>query len=267
MTYAQVSGDTAIDGIACSKINRIKYSKNEFPDHHTDIDTLIRNAIYVYDNEDTVFVYNENVNRFTPLYVFNVSEGDTVCLPVIGADRRPNPIAGGDTCFCFVIDSVRTVLYDTTYLETFFEHSLADTDSQSPDIWYNDTWPVYNWSPSLAGNAIPSGAYTRKTGGLFGGLIPTHNAPGVGKPTNDTLHYDDRSGLRCYADDSLAIHILQSGENCYFEEATGIRNIQPRQNLLTLFPNPTTGLIRVKSQIPIADGTRVYITDISGRIL
>src|SRR5690606_7564912 len=37
-------------------------------------------VIKLYATADTVFIFNSFFNRFTPLYVFNVPEGDTVCI-------------------------------------------------------------------------------------------------------------------------------------------------------------------------------------------
>lgn len=170
--------------------------------------------------------------------MFNVQEGDTVCLPVFGADLRPNPIAGGDTCFCFVIDSIGTFLYDTIFLQTFFEHSLASVDTQNPNYWYQSDWPVYNWAPSLTGTNVPTGAYTRKTGGLLGGLLPTSNMPGVAKPTSDSMTYSGY-GLRCYEDDAIAIHLAQlHGEQCLFDTTTAISNVSSLNALVSFYPNP-----------------------------
>jgi|GEM_PF-855464 len=266
MIYARVSGDTVIENVTCKKIEQTGYAKGIVGAVHYFQETPLA-PLFVHGNSDTVWAYNENFNKFTPLYVFNVGEGDTVCLPVFGSDLRPNPIAGGDTCFCFVIDSIRTILYDTTYLQTFFEHSLVNIDNQSPNSWNSD-WPVYNWFSHAAGNTVPFGAYTRKTGGIFGGLMPIRNSTDVAnKPTSDTLAYSSY-GLRCYVDDSIGIHIAQmDGQQCFLDSTTAISDVPTLNALVSFYPNPIQRSFQLKSNIPLPLNTELLLTDISGRVM
>lgn len=261
LKYSFVSGDTSINGQECQIIQQWNYQKSNFMDIFS-ISVIDDGAIYVYEQQDTVFVFNSNFQRFTPLYVFNVAEGDTVCLPVIGDDLRPNPYANGDTCFCFVVDSVRMVLYDTTYLETVFEHSL--TDSLQMGIF---DFPVYNWCPSLTGNTTPNGAYARKTGALFGGLLSVANAQMVEKPTHDTLlNSFIGNGLRCYEEPGLGIHVAQSyNENCMFDTTTAIPNLYTLKNILDFYPNPVENEMHLSFNTPTKDKVFLTVTDALGR--
>lgn len=89
MTYANVKTDTVILGVNCKKIEREVFIKTRYSDDPDNIliSSRPQKDLYVYDNAETVFVYNENFNRFTPLYIFNVNEGDTVMFARPG--RRP----------------------------------------------------------------------------------------------------------------------------------------------------------------------------------
>src|SRR5690606_30940263 len=103
-------------------------------------------------NSDTVFFYNSIFNRFTPLYIFNAQEGDTICLPVIPApeagynDLRIHPLTG-DTSFCFRIDSIRTEMFDGVPLRVFYTYAIGEYSTAST-IGFLE-YPSYNWSAGL----------------------------------------------------------------------------------------------------------------------
>ena len=106
--HAQVIGDTIIQQQVVRKIIQTRYNKTWLSGNTYIIDTFIARPLFIYDTQDTVFIFNENFNRFTALFVFNVHEGDTVCLPVVPdiynqSDLLSNPMANGDTSFCFII--------------------------------------------------------------------------------------------------------------------------------------------------------------------
>jgi hypothetical protein len=137
---AVVTKDTLIQGISCRQIDMIHRFARRGLDGSIQ-PSSVKSPFYFYEHEDTIFVYNEIFNRFTPLYVYNVNDGDTVCLPVPPApvpDLRLNPISG-DTSFCFVVDFVRSVLYDTTYLRTYYTRALVENNGSET------LFPTYNW--------------------------------------------------------------------------------------------------------------------------
>ena len=72
-----VSKDTVFKGQACRKIEQDIYVNlgKFYPFLYTTRD------LYIYDNDDTVFCYNDRIDRFTPLFVFNLNSGDTLRLP------------------------------------------------------------------------------------------------------------------------------------------------------------------------------------------
>lgn len=271
MLYERVAGDTLINGQSCSIIERTVFSKTEDYVHHTaNISSSVPEYIYLYSTPDTVFIFNDNFQKFTPLYAFNVHEGDTVCLPVIGDDLRPNPYAGGDTCFCFVIDSIRTVLYDTTYLKTYFEHSLIERGSSEY------TFPVYNWSYSFVGNDTAKGAYTRKTGGLAIDLLPSRIVPAIfNKLTEDTTSYlsfsNQYSTLRCYEEPDFSIHLVQTDSGCYFDlsydTTAAIHEARPLSGQVQLYPNPAQKKLHLSFNVPTVTESHLSVTDALGRVI
>src|ERR1700748_3332033 len=70
--HVKATGDTTINGTFCTILtaSRIK-SANGNKDTFT-------TQFYMYDNTDTVFVYNDSMAGFAPLYIFNFHPGDTV---------------------------------------------------------------------------------------------------------------------------------------------------------------------------------------------
>lgn len=269
LNHSSVKGDTLLQGVTAKIIQQDLFLQTINSNNSTTVDTSTARNLFVYDAGDTVFIFNENFNRFTPLFVFNVNEGDTVCLPVVpdldgNADLRPNPIANGDTCFCFQIDSIRMVLYDTTYLKTFYQHALIDSNQF-------EAWPVYNWRHSLVGGQGGwqiIGAYAQKIAGLYGGFLPQRLQLGVGRPTQDTLIYSHGYAFKCYEDDSTAIHILDShGTDCYFDITTNLTTIDPNIDFIQVYPNPNDGFLTLESSNPFSKSTRISISDLSGRTL
>ena len=152
--HSYYSGDTIILGITCRSVTRKAYTYPTTPWKINDLPTL-----YFYNNSDTVFVYNYFFNRFTPLYVFNVHDGDTLTLPILPNDAEfliwpfapPHP----DSFFSFIVDSVRLVLYDTATLKTIYTHSIGTGTSF-----------VYKYGYDTLGK------YIEKIGCISIGLIP-----------------------------------------------------------------------------------------------
>ncbi len=100
-------------GKRCRRIVQKAYTDSFH--YHIGVRIQDRDTLYVYNNEDTVFVYNQIFSKFTPLYIFNVNAGDTITTPVLEANGSFTNL--GDSTFSIVIDSVKMVLYDTTYLK------------------------------------------------------------------------------------------------------------------------------------------------------
>lgn len=171
---SKYSESQVIDDQETKKIDMIKYFKTSSL-YGGPLDSITLDPLYVYSTEDTVFIYNTYFEEFTPLYVFNVEEGDTICLPVIPHPfYTPNfnnwyhPIAERDSFFCVEVDSVRMVLFDEEYLETVFTSEITDWDNEL-------LYPAYNYSQGILQEEIFYGhksGYARKIGSLSSFLLP-----------------------------------------------------------------------------------------------
>lgn len=267
INYAAIEGDTVINGHQTGIIRQVNYERSTHsggPQTGTTFQTIPGDNLYFYATADTVFMYNNNFHRFTPLFVYNVNEGDTVCLPVFNSDLRPNPYANGDTCFCIIIDSIRTVLYDTTYLTTYFEHSLVGNDTLT---WGN--FPIANWSGPMM-PYVPTGSYARKIGNTFGTFLPVSVQQGIlNKPTTDSFSYQDNGELRCYQDNNVAIHLQYNDTfGCLFDTTSslGIHQTLPLdEQLIQVFPNPASTTLHILSEKPFSQSATISLADIFDR--
>ena len=183
------SGDTIIAGITCRKITR-KALYSKFGPRILDLPTLC-----VYNTTDTVFVYNSLFSRFTPLYVFNVKEGDTVRIPILQNDIGSVYAQFRDSTFSFRVDSVRMKKYDTSLLKTVYPHPLGDYDRSNY---------VYYYRRFRSGDTID--AYAEKLGTINAGFMPCgFPALGVSGPNTEELQL--AASLRCYSEPSLSVKL------------------------------------------------------------
>ena len=89
-----VQGDTMINGITCSKLNRHTYSCNFRP--YTE---------YMYRDSNKVYYWNAGDNSFSLLYDFGVQPGNSYKIPVVEGNTATAPY---DT-FTVTIDSIYTL--------------------------------------------------------------------------------------------------------------------------------------------------------------
>ncbi len=256
-----VTGDTVIQGINCRKLEQSAIAKTIFSGSGgVLLDTQKFRTLYLYNNTDTVFIFNENFDRFTPLYVFNVEEGDTVCLPVVpdvfdNSNLLYHPVSG-DTSFCFQIDSIRTVYYDSVPLKTLYNHPITDGGG---------TWSaniaIYNWSYYDFRGSAQKGAYAQKIGGIQGGLLPTQIGNWVERPYFQNLQID----LRCYSDSITNIKLTPGNCTDLIPDPVGFPGITVENLQLSIYPNPAKEIVTIESPRPLPVNTVVVLTDITGK--
>lgn len=223
MTYAPYgvfhsyyAGDTIIQGIPCRIVKQDAHEYQSWIDQYLVIGN--NPDLYIYNNTDTVFVFNIPFGKFTPLYIFNVVAGDTITLPITG-----NYIINADSFFTFVVDSVNTTTYDTAHLKTVYEHVITS----NYEIAY-------------------SGAYAEKIGGvnslwLNGAVVLL---------TDDT---ESENGLRCYSDPSTSIKMVQGNCDIYNESVTTVE-----AGDLKVYPNPATDEININWGTPFTGNIQLF---------
>lgn len=101
--YESVS-DTLVAGHACKKISVTYYKYNGAITPQT--------PVFTYQTGDTVFYYNNIYLKYFPLYIFNVSQGDTLTYhsPTV-------PVNPADTLWRSVVDSVSNFIVGADTLQ------------------------------------------------------------------------------------------------------------------------------------------------------
>ncbi len=223
--------DTIVNNISCRNISQVAVTDWKWYALGLRVHSL--NNVFIYNNADTVFVYNEFFKKFTPLYVFNVHDGDTVTLPSYPGAYSQSVT---DSSFTFVVDSVRMVQYDTTILKT-----------------------VYTTSLNVPGKATFSwdGAYAQRIGSLKRGLLPFCNT--CVYPLSDNVQYP--GALRCYHDASLSVKLVP--DDCAKNIVEHVSGIQ--SHTLSIYPNPVQDKLYVEH--PGGNIEQLRIIDLQGRIV
>lgn len=238
--------DTVIQSQTCHKLVRTAYRR--FSNQSDVIDTTALTNIYLYSQNDSIFAYNSFFNKFTLLFTFNVNTGDTLCLPVIGAqDLRPNPITG-DTSFCVIIDSVKVEQYGTSAFKTVYTNGIIIGNSVNGSEFPSLNWPYgANFASYFA-----QGKFIEKLGGMYG-LYP------------DLIHayssYGPFAELVCYRDPDFSYNYSSGCDSIpQFLSISGYG-----KNKFKLYPNPTVDFIRIENDFILPQNSTITISDLADR--
>ncbi|MCF8449846.1 MAG: T9SS type A sorting domain-containing protein [Taibaiella sp.] len=204
------AGDSIILGKTCSSIRQIaKVPSDSWAyDHPT---------IYTYASGDTVYIYNQLFKKFTPLYIFNVTVGDTIRIPGFHAPT----FSTTDTVFSFRVDSVRMVLYDTALLKTVYTTTLTGAGGS--------VYSTYGEAPESYG------AYAEKIGCIKNGIYPACKGCAV------ILEYCECIGsIRCYNDPEFSLKLAAG--LCLPPTVVKSTNTE---EILAIYPNPANNLLNI----------------------
>jgi hypothetical protein len=98
--------DTILNGVTTHKIVRTYYKFNG--------DTVTFDPLYVYEQSDTVFMYNFQKAKFQSIYIFNAQKGDTLTL------EYPEPLPWStDSTYRLVIDTIETLIVKGVSLKKY----------------------------------------------------------------------------------------------------------------------------------------------------
>ncbi len=245
--YSYNAGDTIINGINCRIVKREARTS-------VSVGLTVHNlpTIYLYNNTDTVFVYNYFFNRFTPLYVFNVIDGDTVHLPILPTEIDGLHHVSTDSTFSFIVDSVRTVIYDTAHLKTIYTRSYGNRTTNY----------VYSYGPNYTDTL---GRYAEKIGGISEGLMP--RCLTYVSVLDDSYQLQD--SIRCYNDSVYSIKVTTG--TCGMPGVLVPLNTIDKN--LIVSPNPVYDILNLRANNDIGNiiisnvlGEIVYNKDIKNKI-
>lgn len=239
-----VIGDTIINGLSSRHIEVeavIKNPSQSPPVHGYDY--------YLYDHQDTVFIYNTLFNRFTPLYVFNVQPGDTLFLPVIPVEMegRALPTLGSDSTFALLIDSVMMKNWDGVSLKTIYSHALYRDSA-------NQFFPYFSFASEDS-----VGVYVQKLGSINTGFTPyCFNCSSLLDERNQLV-----GALRCYHEPGGPfIKLVDTCDNGA-TEITDREMVWPTD--LKILPNPGKNTISLLFSGQYPSKLTVQVFDLMGR--
>ena len=239
--------------------------------------------LQVYEQNDTVWVYNTVFGKYTPLYVFNVQEGDTLRLPILDIDPAgPNVTPESDSVFVMVIDSIRTVNYGGIAAQTYFvTNYLGDTATIDWDVMGGNMDlpnPLFNWTTGInfqfveGDSGIPrslytaKGAYTRLFGGVGEGLLPRRfYVP----PANIIWEGEHRKNtIQCFANDTLSFKVSTyvGCDTFQYNRTTALKDLSALKGV-AIYPNPANNDILLQAQQPFATHTSLTVIDLLGRTI
>jgi len=229
--YGYVAGDTVIQGKAAKIIHQEPRLQPNWSQQGLHVLNL--NPLAVFTRSDTTFIFNKYFNRFTPLYIWNAKQGDSICLPLVDPDGGKVLFGDwGDSTFCFVVDSIRAVIYDQQLLRTFYTRSIRKGNRIE-----------LNWGSAEVG------AYADRIGGLFSGILP-QCIPNTQCLVLGTDTRQSAGRIRCYRDLRYSIKLVP--DDC---ENTGHQTSihkDPYPSTIGLGANPVRGILNLKSEGPLS---------------
>lgn len=242
--------DTVITGQNCRQLQATRMERHS--DHPDSTYMALQKFMYLFNNDDTVFILNESIGNFSPLYVYNSNIGNTVILPQF------KDITGFTDSFSFIIDSVKNNLYDTSLLKTYYTHSV-DTVSYGTTL----NWGILK---TVNNQRINIGQYTEKIGGTFRkvtGFYPAYNHGG----TEQSVSIEFPSGeLRCYSESGLYIKLTNLPCDTLLSPVTvGLNEMNTYSNNITVFPNPANDAIYIKPLAKFSKNSSCYLQDCTGK--
>lgn len=218
-----VEGETTISGKKVSILKQSVY-RDSFYEAVNYPAVPCRN-LYLYSTTDTVFIYNERFEEFTPLYIFNVKAGDTISLPIInpeGCDIFTKEYLE----FIYKVDSVKDVSYDGQFLKTVYTKTINTPNN------------ALHWAYRYDSN----GVYVQKLGGLMYGFLPNCRA---GCATITSANCNQPRGVRCYSDALMNIKLVSEDCDKGNKIKASIPDLKSISNALLIQPNPATDMVSI----------------------
>jgi hypothetical protein len=249
--HVQSTLDTTIDGQPCRKVIVTRMQKNNpSPDS---VFLSGTKSLYFYDNTDTVFVFNEKANMFTPLYIFNTPIGDTVTLAAF------DPADIDIDSFSYVMDSIKTESFGAQQLQSYYIHAF---DTVAWRVSLN-----WGWGTDANQDLIFKGKFTKKIGGNWGnvgGLFPATSAlcldcgVSIGFPSGN---------LRCYSDSSISFNtsVITCDSVVTPYQTVGLSTLNKLSDNIITYPNPAGEAIHIRHQTAFAKNSSCYLQDCTGK--
>jgi len=225
-----ISGDTIIDQKECLIYHR-SYATCDYRPL----------TEYLYKEDDKLFYYEEELERFLMLYDFGVNTGDTLAI-----EYWPNFSTGGDSLFYIRIDSIDYYQYDTFELKRFFV--TYDKHDDQEIFFPNPNFYAPNIIEDI-GNLINLFHYPESGAcdGSYNWELRCFNSP-----NNGLIEFTD---IACDSISMACDSITSTSTSTVLDDS-----------YFDIYPNPFVDQMFIKSNIELDDPT-IVIFDLTGKEL
>ena len=233
ITYAW-SGDINYHRIYCDSIHEINGTdcKRVVIDYRA-CNNYYNENLYTYENEDTIFFYNFDIDSFQILYDFNAQPGDEWVMYIKNEFTFQKIIAHVDSISTIDINSYNLPVLYMTY--TYY-HDVG-----------NGLELLYNYNSTIIKNL----------GDLYFLINIIH-------PGNIVCDKDKIFNLRCYQDPEIGFYSTGHRDSCdYTYKWTNIEEYPISS--LRIYPNPVADYLYLKNDS--GSNFRYYLYDTNGQLM
>jgi hypothetical protein len=238
LTVIESKEDTLIKNINCKILETSRIDEKSDDGIKYYWDTLLISRDFLYYSNDSIFHFDEFSRIFYPLYVFNVSQNDTIIVREGDVDcNQPDYYCSK---FEYVVDSIGSIHISDKDLDLIY-----NSHTETSDWVFNMTWNLEN---------RPIIEIIGSTKFLFGAY------------RNSVLEGDILC-LRCYNDKNINYKSDYWDKSCdYLRPLSGSNSMTiARINDVAIYPNPFDDYISLESKGYNQINYEVY--DINGRLL
>ncbi len=206
-------GDTVVLGKTCKILSKTIVGE-DLSLTNPNIDTTNWGHEYTYIDSNNV-VYYYRFGQFFTLYNFNANPSD---YWTIAGDENSIPVANG----CDSVSQTVVASASTTTINSFSLKTLEMSFSNS-DVW-------------LLGTSI-----TERIGTTSGYMFPEYAGGNCGIVTEEWNYT-----FRCYYDSTFGLY--ESGVASSCDYITGIKDIALNENLVKIYPNPSSSELNIEME-------------------
>jgi hypothetical protein len=263
LNHNVVEKDTAINNMDCRQIHITQYYKND----HNSTPFARHSYEYVYDSNDSVFVYVAEKDSFMLLYRFNVTAGETICT---------NSFIDPEKNMCYTVDSIVTETIDNTPLKAYYVtvlNTCSDLGANNTEAFtwgrltikkLNNNDPNYYNDKQNTNNCNAPGVYYEKIGGWESLFPNTSELHSMGY----NHHRNPSADLMCYSDAEISINTSNTPCTTFLENLLSISESTSNPNIVwNFYPNPNNGVLNIQYSAGFPKETQILLYDALGRLV
>lgn len=223
--YHRLYCDSIVDikGIDCKKINIDYRACNNY----------FYEKLYTYEQNDTIFFYNADIDTFQILYDFNANTGDEWIINTTDDNISQKIILHVDSVSTIDINSYKLPILFVTY------HYFYDV-----------------------GFGFESGTEIKST--VIKNIGDIYFLINIISPEDGACDVDYISNLRCYQDSDIGFYSTMSRDSCTYSYIwTPTQSIS--ESIISLYPNPVNDILNLSIDKGIQFNYQLF--DINGQLI